>query len=51
MHVFSNLVANLLGAVMNLWVFQAVGTKEKVAHLWSKVGLIEFITRVFMFYW
>ena len=32
MHVFSNLVANLLAAVMNLEAFQAAGTKEKVAH-------------------
>ena len=34
MHVFSNLVANLLAAVMNLESFQAAGTKEKVAHPW-----------------
>ena len=32
MHVFSNLVANLLAAVMKLWAFQAAVTKEKVAH-------------------
>ena len=32
MHVFSNLVANLLAAVMSLWAFQAAVTKEKIAH-------------------
>ena len=46
MHVFSNLLPNLLAAMMNLWAFQAAGTKEKVALPWSKV-ILNFTTETY----